>query len=183
MAQVLDHINTEDIVSLSLKVSGNGRILLVDRLQCQLPHLRGEYACHEGVREGADSTGEEAAEVQREATEGVEPEQSEERGRPQDSSSQAIMRVFVAVVMLPSLPPAPSDFVALIGGATLVPIHLSAIPICFTATNELESCTLSTDTCDYSLPLSPRHEAISILFFADYLLPWSQLPESVSCTR
>ena len=128
MAQVLDHINTEDIVSLSLKVSNNGIIELVDRLQCQLPHLRGEYACHKGIREGTDSTGEEAAEVQREATEGVEPEQSEERGYPQDSSSQAIMRVFVAVFVLSSLPLTPSDYIALIEGTTLLTPHSSLGP-------------------------------------------------------
>ena len=63
MAQVLDHVSTEDIVSLSLKVLQRGEVSPVDRLQCQLPHLRSEYACLEGVREGADSAGEEAAEV------------------------------------------------------------------------------------------------------------------------
>lgn len=128
MAQVLDHINTEDIVSLSLKVSDNGIIEVVDRLQCQLPHLRGEYACHEGVREGTDSTGEEAEEVQREATEGVEPEQSEERGCPQDPSSQAIIRVFVAGDVLSSFPLALISFVVLIEGTTLISPHSSFGP-------------------------------------------------------
>ena len=128
MAQVLDHINTEDIVSLSLKVSDNGIIEVVDRLQCQLPHLRGEYACHEGVREGTDSAGEEAAEVQREATEGMEPEQSEERGCPQDPSSQAIIRVFVAGDVLSSFPLALISFVVLIEGTTLISPHSSFGP-------------------------------------------------------